>query len=162
MSTLLLQFCSLKTASVLWWIIYMDMNDITLQRSKSLKEQMEGGMNRRATKKYKKKKRKEKGERNRKKWVVDSSFCTLGWCLQCLCVWVCVLQMSNSLWRACLSCLVVHPFHHYMPSISHLSISLSAPSVPLLSSVYLFFPLSPFFFNPDRLILRRLHSPWGA
>lgn len=104
-------------------------------------------------------KRKE-GERNRRSWVVDSSSGTLGWWLPCFVrVCICVLQMSNGLWRARLSCLVLHPFHHYMPSISS-SLSLSVSSLCSSSP----FPPSLLFasFIPDRLILHHLLSPRGV
>lgn len=73
-----------------------------------------------------------KGERNRERRVVDSSCGTLGWRLLCLWVSECAPPMSNGLWRARLSCLVLHPFHHYMPSISP-SLNLPVSSLCSLS-----------------------------
>lgn len=101
-----------------------------------MEAQTEGGMNRGDGEK------KNEGERNGERRAVDSSCSTLGWRLPCLCVCECALQMSNGLWRACLSCLVLHPFHHYMPSISP---SLNLP-VSSLCSPSLF--LSPSFPPP--------------
>lgn len=114
---------------------------------------MEGGMNRRATE------RKRKKVRKIERWVVDGSSGTLGWRLLsvCMSVCACVPQMSNGLWRACLSCLVLHPFHHYMPSISPSLNLLSAPSVPLL---FFYLPLSLVPSRPPPLpfLLRRAYS----
>ena len=68
-------------------------------------------------------------EKRRGRRVADSSRGTLGWRFS-------LREMSNGLWRACLSCLVLHPFHHYMPSISpslNLPVSsLCSPSSSLL------------------------------
>lgn len=63
------------------------------KKAKDTEAQMEGGMNRRATE------RKRKKVRKIERWVVDGSSGTLGWRLLSVCVSVCacVPQMSNGL-----------------------------------------------------------------
>lgn len=138
------------------WCKSSEETDWSLRREgkkQKTEAQMEGGMNRRATE------RKRKKVRKIERWVVDGSSGTLGG-VCCLCVWVYV--------RACRRWVMASDVHVSLVSSSirfiitchqsrHLSISLSAPSVPLL---FFYLPLSLVPSRPPPLpfLLRRAYS----